>query len=271
MNDSWTDSMSIRYRFNVAVALCICAATARATDFAKVLLPVVIQSPVAGAYHSLWATRFTISNPSNTSFFVVGYDAECPITCVGDGYILPHTTFAPMSFETDPSAPGILLRVETSGVDKLGYELRVQDLSRDAETWGTEIPIVKESHALTSVSELLDVPLDPRFRDMLRMYDFDPAAGHSVLVRYIAVDPNSRSTWNTNSTVLAEKTYFFSVPDRVGVPGYVAVPDIANTPELSGYSRLRVEVTPLTSALRYWAFVSVTNNATQHVTLITPQ
>ena len=32
-----------------------------------------------------------------------------------------------------------------------------------------------------------------------------------------------------------------------------------------------VRVTPLTPGLRIWAFVSVTNNETQHVTTITPQ
>jgi hypothetical protein len=34
---------------------------------------------------------------------------------------------------------------------------------------------------------------------------------------------------------------------------------------------VRVEVTPLTAGSRYWAFVSATNNTTNHVTLITPQ
>lgn len=34
---------------------------------------------------------------------------------------------------------------------------------------------------------------------------------------------------------------------------------------------VRVEVEPLGEGARFWAFVSVTNNETQHVTLITPQ
>jgi hypothetical protein len=34
---------------------------------------------------------------------------------------------------------------------------------------------------------------------------------------------------------------------------------------------VRVEVTPLSAGSRYWAFVSATNNTTNHVTLVTPQ
>jgi len=34
---------------------------------------------------------------------------------------------------------------------------------------------------------------------------------------------------------------------------------------------VRVEVTPMTPGSRYWAFVSATNNTTNHVTLVTPQ
>ena len=34
---------------------------------------------------------------------------------------------------------------------------------------------------------------------------------------------------------------------------------------------VRVEITPLTAGSRYWPFVSITNNDTQMVTLVTPQ
>jgi hypothetical protein len=33
----------------------------------------------------------------------------------------------------------------------------------------------------------------------------------------------------------------------------------------------RIEITPLTEGSRYWSFVSLTNNDTQIVTLVTPQ
>src|SRR5260370_32300719 len=51
-------------------------------------------------------------------------------------------------------------------------------------------------------------------------------------------------------------------PSRAGVT--------STLPELQGVDRVRIEITPATDGLRLWAFVSVTNNETQHVTVIAP-
>jgi hypothetical protein len=36
-------------------------------------------------------------------------------------------------------------------------------------------------------------------------------------------------------------------------------------------ARARIEIEPTLPDMRVWAFVSITNNETQHVTLVTPQ
>ena len=58
--------------------------------------------------------------------------------------------------------------------------------------------------------------------------------------------------------------------NRIDYPGYGEV-NPAVIPGVSKDALLRVEIVPLTAGLRYWAFASVTNNATQHVTTVTPQ
>jgi hypothetical protein len=45
----------------------------------------------------------------------------------------------------------------------------------------------------------------------------------------------------------------------------------ARYPAERAAEKLRIEVTPLVAAAGAWAFVSVTNNETQHITTITPQ
>jgi hypothetical protein len=40
--------------------------------------------------------------------------------------------------------------------------------------------------------------------------------------------------------------------------------------ELADVPRVRVDVEAVSAGLRFWAFASVTNNATQHVTVVTP-
>jgi len=53
-------------------------------------------------------------------------------------------------------------------------------------------------------------------------------------------------------------------------PGYAEIGDLSQIAPLGNASRLAVEVEPLTPGLRIWSFVSVTNNETEHVTIITP-
>src|SRR5438552_7901983 len=101
----------------------------------------------------------------------------------------------------------------------LKVELRVQDLSRQASTRGTEIPVIDETKAAQKAIELLAVPKDPQFRALLRIYDFDPAAGHSAIVRiFRPQDPTK-----PGDELLKEITVPFLVPvaaDYSGYPGY---------------------------------------------------
>jgi hypothetical protein len=56
------------------------------------------------------------------------------------------------------------------------------------------------------------------------------------------------------------------------VPGFAQLPSLTEQfPQLVAAPLVRITVEPLTEDLRFWAFVSVTNSETQHVTLVTPQ
>ena len=75
---------------------------------------------------------------------------------------------------------------------------------------------------------------------------------------------------------LAEKTLNAVTADQGElhvIPAYAEYPiEISFGPVLLAKdAAVRVEITPLTDGSRYWAFVSATNNSTNHVTLTTPQ
>ena len=57
--------------------------------------------------------------------------------------------------------------------------------------------------------------------------------------------------------------------EAVYEPGYAEF-SLWNRPELTGYDRVRLVISPEGEDLRFWAFAAVTNNETQHVTAITP-
>ena len=111
------------------------------------------------------------------------------------------------------------------------------------------------------------MPLDPTFRSLVRVYDFDPAPGHFVMIRPFKPDELQVK----HDELLKE----ISVPLKIPIsteqnPGYAQLA-VNGLPELSSNGTVRIEVSPGTPGLRFWAFASVTNNETQHVTIVTPQ
>jgi hypothetical protein len=129
----------------------------------------------------------------------------------------------------------------------------VYDQSRTTQSFGTEIPIVRERQFTngSTVLTLLNVPTDARFRNTLRIYG---TAAAQVVVRVSAptISPvDSPVTLNAGENVFKPAAATFSsFPTGVGlVTVTITVPVQAHV----------------------WAFVSVTNNDTQQITTITPQ
>ena len=95
---------------------------------------------------------------------------------------------------------------------------------------------------------------DSRFR--VRIYEQTTGTTTPALLREVELITASDETGEFR-TKAAYATYddFLSLLDR----------------SLVNPESLRIEVEPLTAGTRYWAFVSITNNSTQRVTLVTPQ
>jgi hypothetical protein len=116
---------------------------------------------------------------------------------------------------------------------------------------------------------------------MLRVYDPFQTPNAQVIVRFWA-------EWLVNNVgaapgssqppqILGTRTLTLHVrptaSSEVNVePGYAEFPInrdvLSNLPAYS--SNIVVEVEPVTPGLRFWAFVTVTDNETQHVLTITP-
>ncbi len=227
----------------------------------RVLLPVVFGGTGApGAHGSLWRT------------FLTGYNANDHYVRVVES-LLPCSTLCPTppaagraAFEYDPYTPPGLGRYLYIGnattpsgeADAVHLSFRAQDMSRQAETWGTELPVVREREYRDSIT-LLDVPTSDEFRVTLRIF----------------VPDVERTTVRVVVFRGAVRIYEADLPVQQPVPGYeeypaqLAINDLARTiPQLSGSIPVRILVSgdqPL------WAFASATNSTTQHVTTSTPR
>ena len=229
-------------------------------DVEPVLLP-VFTAPIPGAHGSEFRTDFRVRLVKGSQADIYGLRYPCNVTCIqqeNDPYVL-----TPTSPEADAQnieatgTPGTFLYMQTDQLDRVRMNLRAYDTSRAAENFGTEIPIVRLRDFATTLDPmvLIGIPSDPRFRSTLRIYGYgDTAASLLVTIE------------GANGAYIERSVLLPAQPDRYH-PGYV---ELSNFPV--GAGMLRVTIIPPPSVTPHrWAFVSVTNNETQHITLITPQ
>jgi hypothetical protein len=227
--------------------------------FTPVLFPTLFSS--RGAFGSEWDSELSIRN-----------DNDFPIIAP---YALPFPQF-PFRNSTQvvsakaaglSASGGRLVYVPRRGDHDIHFGLLVRDLSRQGEALGVEVPVVREDDFYEDAFTLMNVPSDSRSRVALRVYALSEMRTVRMRVRTMdAVTP------------------LVNIP--VGLSGFaelgqdhfsVAINDLIGAyPVLAGKGALRIEIAPeagpsARGAHRLWAFASVTNNATQHVTIISPQ
>ncbi len=245
-------------------------------DFETILLPIAFVGSQPGAYGSVWTSDFWVFADSDaTAIFADSTGCNlfpgwppgkpCEQTWTVPPHFQNHGDFQG-GLPGDP--PGLLLYLGKQSSSSTRFNLRIQDTSRQAETWGTELPVVRETEFRSDRIELLNVPLDDRFRQTLRVYDPDVHDQAVFRVTFFDMVTNVKLV-ETMINAQTGKTY---------VRGFPRVPSVAqlsnfrgSIPQLLAADVVRIEIQPVTPGIRIWAFVSVTNNSTQHVTTITPQ
>jgi hypothetical protein len=237
---------------------------AAATVSQKILLPVVIVKPVPGALGSLWSSRVDMYYGGSLLLpLVEGTAIPCFFDpcLIGQG-LAAGTTYTSVPVPMSSGSIGKFLYVRPAeALPDLAIYVRVFDISRPDTNRGTQIPVVLETAASRQHIQLLSVAIAPPFRSMLRIYDFDPDSSHAVLVRILLPSSDHDLLLDTRSIPLRPPA------DPITYPGYAEL-DLSYLADRA--QEVRVEIAPATDELRFWAFVSTTNNQTQHVTLITP-
>ena len=219
--------------------------------FERLLLP-VFAGPVSGANDSVFITILRLANRSsseNISLFGIApycaLSACIPFDLFEAPYTVPHgTSLDPGNFEYR-GRPGAFLYAPKSQPELIA-NLRVYDQSRSAFNFGTEMQVVRDREFSASPIKLLGMPLDPRFRNTLRVYAKEPT---SVRVTF---GNESHVVQLTPGADLFEPAYgsYSTFPIGTGTAD-VTIEPIGSEP--------------------VWAFISVTNNDTQLITTISPQ
>ena len=242
-------------------------------EYDTVLLPSFTDATVPGAFGSLWKIDHGVFN-ANEITVLPGVDVmhvfqSCVTLCISSPEVPPRQVRPIPTADPYTFPPNWLLHVRRPVADALRYTMRVRDLSRQEETWGTELPVVRERDFLQRV-QLFDVPLQPRFRQTLRIYAMPEgtACCNTLTVRFYAVDDGE--LLHTTTLPLRVPDAFYGGPEFPLQPETAEIDSLGGIAELTGEEQVRIEI-EATPRRRLWAYVSVTNNETQHVTIVHPQ
>ncbi|HXI12001.1 MAG TPA: IPT/TIG domain-containing protein [Thermoanaerobaculia bacterium] len=250
-----------------------------AQEFERILVPIA-SSDFPGAYESFWVTRLSVYNDNDR---VVQENSELlfysGIFPRGSS-LLPSkkaTILPPHALQAiRPSwQPGVIVYARKDVADGLHFSLRIRDTTRQATAYGTEIPVVRERELRTGPIILLNLPVGERYRQSLRIYEVDRSSNTCGRVQLRLFDMSSGETLASREI---ELTNYEGRPCTVAeyldrhYPNGAQIHSLAQQllPERGSREFVGLELRPLSVGLRYWAFVTIGDNETQHVSTITP-
>jgi hypothetical protein len=205
--------------------------------FERVLFPLLLDAP--GANGSLWRTEAVASNPK-----------PWPVYTWEGELLAPRQVVRLAGGE---HGRGFVLRIPRDQAPYVAFGLRARDVSRVEEGYGTEIPVVRERDLfLDAPFTMLEVPVEQGYRVKVRVYAYDTPSTGNVRV----AQGHSSFTYAISFTRVcaASGCHWYSESD---LP----------TEDSDG---LRADVTVEVYDVPAWGFITVTNNETQQVTVVTP-
>jgi hypothetical protein len=231
---------------------------------------------IPGANGSRWTAELAFYNAGRFGATIIGSFADPRFQSPpGAQYIdlASGSTMKPDLFGSGSTA-GAFVHVPKPLDEATKISLRVRDLSRNAASWGTDIPVAAVEDTAPHVT-LIDIPTDPQYRAMLRVYHWSGAEGLPSRVTVYSPDrPEPVATFDL--TASSPEAPFVPEEDFMPFfPSYAQL-DLLTPAVRAAGPTIRVEIDNLSANVSpplppIWAFVSVTNNDTQQVTVMTPR
>lgn len=225
--------------------------------YKRVLVPVAWRGVVHGAFGSRWVTELTGRVfHRNTPIEVTRTPFSTPPHLVENAFVFDD-------FPENHTGGTFIYVPEEQQVD-LG--LRIRDVSRTEENYGSEVPLVTAEETTPAFSVvLLDIPVGPKYRATLRTYNFE---GRRPWAFTIMIFPRDGTEEILFQTYHADG---FPIEEFPSIPGQSQL-NIGDLLPARYEGRVDVLIGPAPPWIgrRIWSMISVTNNETQAVTMVTP-
>jgi len=212
--------------------------------FEPILFPVSFQGP--GALGSQWVTESFLYASGPTAFF------RDPLPCTGCSNVPGSGT---RQLINDGNPWGHVLYALRGTTGSLAFASRIRDTSRQSQTAGTEVPVVRESDFRGEL-RFLNIPVDARYRVTLRLWSLSDDG------LFIAtVDSTPAQFQGLTLAKIPGTSMSFGSMDVTSL-----LTKANNNPtNLSVMSPSNVPFAPA-----IWGTLSITNNDTQQVTIVSP-
>lgn len=233
------------------------------TSFDPILFPLFL-APAAGAFGSEFHTTVRLASKTASPVLVYGISRNGPLDDPPSG---PFDPYFVSGAESQPPlrqpSGGRVLYVPRGSGKSLAASTRVMDVTKQASSFGVEVPVVRLDDFDEARLVFLGVPADTRFRCMLRLYSLKRG---DVLLNVIV-------NGTLHQVVLKRRD-----DQDLFEPAYLEFTDFPSLGQLpAGQTTFRVIVdTPrgpegvVIPGTLIWGMVSVTNNETQQITVIAP-
>ncbi|MBV8547711.1 MAG: IPT/TIG domain-containing protein [Acidobacteria bacterium] len=234
-------------------------------ELERILLPVAASGP--GPNAARFETEILITNAGDEAVPVSGAAtlSHSGISPPPIPRVPPHTTGTFTDALTDAQYfTGAFIYVPARLARDVITKVRVHDTSRDAAAFGVEIPVVSDLDFAATV-RLAGIPTDARFRSTLRVYAYDTRNFGPVTLRV----RDSADGTLLSTVPLALKAPSLDATDPFPAAAQLSLDSIIAP--LRSHARLRIDIADSDAIRPIWGFVSITNNETQEITLVTPQ
>jgi len=243
-------------------------------EYESVLLPLTgtTRTSAPGAFGSQWKTSTVVVNDTD-SFFTINVPWGDPRLLVSPALpqfvdLEPRSTSRLDLALTGP----VVVRIPRALADHVFFQTRAFDASRAETNFGTRVNSVRETEFLHARTTIADVPTADPFRATLRIYSPDgkPRAFHVTLRTQpeFTATPYRQQPPPASTTITELQATTAALLE--GYPYSVPVAELL-LPS-AGADPVQVVIEPVDdSNAPFYALVSVTNNVTQHVTVLTPR
>ena len=242
-----------------------------AEEWRRILIPFTA-TDIHGFGGSLWKTKISMLAMADVELQPNNCQKPLQEVCFGTPArrSLDFREFGYLWSDFGHEARAQFVYVHRDQESSVRMNARVYDVSREEETAGSEMPIVRERELTTDTISLLDIPLAAQYRHTLRIYDGDGRDGAKVAVEIFADDEEEPRLSYIQTLATPKPEHFVTSSQLPAFPAYAELA-LGSLLELDGIESLRIELRPVDADLRIWGLVSITNNNTHHVTMVTPQ